>query len=195
MNFLKNIEVSQLTDAELVHLFQREQDLKVLAQLYGRYMDLVYGVCLKYLKDPEESKDAVMQIFESLVIKLPKHDVEQFRSWLYVLAKNHCLMALRASGKQKISAISPDLMQSGENGHLNGALEKEEQLEQMEKCMESLPVDQKQSVKLFYLEQKSYKEIADITGNEWNRVRSLIQNGRRNMKICMEKKSKEKSEY
>lgn len=195
MNFIRNIEASQLTDAELVHLFQKEQDLKVLAQLYERYMNLVYGVCLKYLKDPDESKDAVMQIFESLVIKLPKHEVEQFRSWLYVLAKNHCLMALRASGKQKTSAISPELMQSGENGHLNGALEKEEQLEQMEKCMELLPVDQKQSVKLFYLEQKSYKEIADITGNEWNRVRSLIQNGRRNMKICMEKKLKEKSEY
>ncbi|WP_336516749.1 sigma-70 family RNA polymerase sigma factor [Pollutibacter soli] len=194
MNFIRNIEASQLTDAELVHLFQKEQDLKVLAQLYERYMDLVYGVCLKYLKDTEESKDAVMQIFESLVVKLPKHDVEQFRSWLYVLAKNHCLMALRASNKQKTSTISPDLMQSGENGHLNGALEKEEQLEQMEKCMDLLPVDQKESVKLFYLEQKSYKEIADITGNEWNRVRSLIQNGRRNMKICMEKKLKEKSE-
>jgi RNA polymerase sigma-70 factor (ECF subfamily) len=103
-------------------------------------------------------------------------------------------MALRASGKHKTSTISPDLMYSGENGHLNGAMEKEEQLDQMEKCMELLPVDQKESVRLFYLEQKSYKEIADLTGNEWNRVRSLIQNGRRNMKICMEKKLKEKFE-
>jgi RNA polymerase sigma-70 factor (ECF subfamily) len=41
---------------------------------------------------------------------------------------------------------------------------------------------------LFYLEQKCYKDIADLTGYDLNKVKSAIQNGKRNLKICMERK-------
>jgi len=194
MGFIRSISDNSKPDSELLAEFQRGKNLQVLAVLYERYMDLIYGVCLKYLKDPDESKDAVMQIYESLVFKLPSQQVDHFRGWLYVVAKNHCLMALRSAGKMKTSSLAPELMQSGENGHLNGAREREDQLELLEDCMEKLPVEQKRSVQLFYLEQKCYKDIADMTGNDWNKVRSLIQNGRRNLKLCMEKTMKEKTE-
>ncbi len=101
-------------------------------------MELVYGVCLKYFKEPERAKDSVMQIFEELVFKLKKHEVENFKSWLYQLAKNHCLMQFRTPKNLKTVEISPDLMQNEENVHLNGVLEKEENLKKLEYCLGTL---------------------------------------------------------
>jgi RNA polymerase sigma factor (sigma-70 family) len=162
-------------------------NMETLAILFQRYMDLLYGVCLKYLKHPEASRDAVMHIFEELVEKLKKHEVDNFKSWVYTLAKNHCLMQLRTPKNLKTTEFKVDIMQSEEEVHLNGALQREENLEKMERCLQTLPPEQKITVELFYLQNKCYKEIAEITGLEWNKVRSYIQNGRRNLKICMEK--------
>lgn len=169
--------------------------MKVLAILFQRYMDLLYGVCLKYLKDPESAKDAVMQVFEELVTKLNKHEVENFRSWLYTLAKNHCLMQLRTPKNLKTREFKGDGMQLEEEVHLNGVMWKEEQFQKMEKCLQTLSAEQKITVELFYLQNKCYKEIAEITGLDWNKVRSFIQNGRRNLKICMEKSEGVKIDY
>jgi len=152
-------------------------------------MELVYGVCLKYLKEPEDAKDCVLNIFEELIEKLKQHEVEYFRSWLYQLAKNHCLMKLRKDKKGVIVKIDPRLMQSHENVHLNGALEKEENLVQLQYCIQQLAPEHKKVIELFYMEGKCYNEICGATGLEWNKVRSAIQNGRRNLKICMEKQS------
>ena len=160
--------------------------MAVLGELYQRYMELVYGVCLKYFKEPERAKDSVMAIFEELVSKLKKHEVENFRAWLHQLAKNHCLMALRTPKNMKTVEFKVELVQSEENLHLNGILEKEENFRKLEDCLGSLAEDQQESIRLFYLEGKSYNEVAGMTGLEWNKVRSLIQNGRRNLKNCMD---------
>jgi len=152
-------------------------------------MELVYGVCLKYLKEPELAQDAVMQIFEELVSKLKKHEVENFRGWLHQVAKNHCLMQLRTPKNLKTVALPPLLMQNEEDVHLNGVMEKEENFQKLEKCIASLSDEQRTMIKLFYLDGKCYNEIVELTGLGWNHVRSSIQNGRRNLKLCMEKKS------
>jgi RNA polymerase sigma-70 factor (ECF subfamily) len=186
--FLKNIP-SALSDTDLVARYKQTGDLQQLGTLYERYMDLVYGVCLKYLREPEDAKDCVLNIFEELVTKLQKHEVENFKSWLYQLAKNHCLMRLRSGKKLQNVKIDPTLMQSDEDVHLNGALEKEENFLQLEKCMKQLMEEQRTTIELFYMQGKCYNEIAEQTGLEWNKVRSLIQNGRRNLKLCMEKKN------
>ena len=188
MAFLRNISDDPLTDEELVLMYKRTGDLKVLGQLYQRYMDLVYGVCLKYFKESERSKDAVMQIFEELVLKLKKHEVENFKSWLYQVAKNHCLMQLRTPKNLKTMELPASLMQSDENVHLNGVFEKEENYQRLEYCLTILSEDQRKAVQLFYIEGKCYNEIVELMGQEWNQVRSYIQNGRRNLKICMESK-------
>jgi RNA polymerase sigma-70 factor (ECF subfamily) len=185
--FIKNIPANELPDKELVNLFRTTRNMEVLAVLFQRYMDLLYGVCLKYLKQPESAKDAVMQIFEELVAKLPKHEVDNFKSWLYTLAKNYCLMQLRTPKNLKTTEFNADSMQLEEEMHLNGIQLKEENLQKLERCLETLSTDQKKAVELFYLQNKCYKEIAEATGIEWNKVRSFIQNGRRNLKICMEK--------
>ena len=189
MPFLKNISSSADPDKELIEQYKVSGSLETLGGLYQRYMELVYGVCLKYLKEPEDAKDCVINIFEELVTKLKKHDVDNFKGWLYQLTKNHCLMRLR---KQKTTlvpiAIGIDMsfMQSEENVHLDDELEKEENFKQMQYCLGQLNEEQKQVIELFYLHNKCYKEIAAITTIEINKVRSFIQNGRRNLKICME---------
>jgi RNA polymerase sigma factor (sigma-70 family) len=187
LSFIKNISPDTTSDQDLVTAYRQSSDLKVLAALYQRYMDLLYAVCLKYLREPEAAKDAVMNIFEELAQKLLKHNVEHFKGWVYTLAKNHCLMQLRSSGRLKLHSVDPENMQSAEELHLNAVMEKEERLDRLSKCMETLSGDQKAIVGLFYLENKCYKEIETITGLEFGKVRSHIQNGRRNLKICMER--------
>ena len=195
MSFLTNIPPNaggehNPEDQELVAAYQSTSDLKILAQLYQRYLDLLYGVCVKYLGEPESAKDAVMDIFEELAQKLPKHQVTYFRGWVYTLAKNHCLMKLRSSSRLKVSSFDPDHMQTAEELHLNDRVQKEEQLGRLSKCIETLSADQRTVVELFYLQNKCYKEIETITGLQWNKVRSHVQNGRRNLKICMEQQQK-----
>jgi RNA polymerase sigma-70 factor (ECF subfamily) len=190
--FVKNISSPTLTDQQLIIAFKANADKVALSELYQRYMDLVFGVCLKYLKEPELCKDAVMDIYEQLNHKLLRHEVENFKSWLHVLARNHCLMQLRSVKNIKTTEFDGNVMQSAENEHLrNEAFQKEQQLSELEDCIQQLPNDQKSSIELFFLQEKCYNEIAEITGHEWNKVRSYIQNGKRNLKICMDKKNKQ----
>lgn len=189
MTFLKTISTENLTDKELVSLFKKNSDSKYLSELYQRYMELVFGVCLKYFKDAEKAKDGVMDIYESLSVKLKQHDVDNFKAWLSVVARNHCLMQLRSPRNLKTSELNTDFMQSVQQSHLkNEVLEKEESFKILENCMDTLPKDQQQSIQLFYLEKKCYNEISEITGFEWSKVRSYIQNGKRNLKLCLEEK-------
>jgi len=175
-----------LTDAELVLAYKQSGDSNLVGELYQRYMELVYGVCLKYLKNPENAQDSVISIFEELLTKLQKHEVENFKAWLYTLSKNHCLMRLRSEKRQIVVNVDVELMQSEENVHLNGELEKEENFKKLDYCLGQLLEEQRQVIELFYLQGKCYNEIVELTGMEWNQVRSFIQNGRRNLKLCME---------
>ena len=194
MALIKNISSAE-SDEDLVLLYKTEGDLDILGELYNRYIDLVYGVCLKYFKEPESAKDAVMNIFEELVPKLKKYEVENFKGWLYRLASNHCLMKLRKD-KTGLKQVDTDVMQFSQNMHHeedSDILDKEIQFEMMQFCIERLPEDQKLAVQLFYLKEKCYKEIAEETKNDINKIRSYIQNGRRNLKICMEQEALKKA--
>ncbi len=191
MQFLKNISGSTAADDELVSAYRQSGDAQLVSMLFQRYLDLMYGVCLKYLKDPENARDAVMEIYSILCEKLRHHNVSHFRGWLHVLTRNHCLMKLRTGQKMKFTEADPaGFVQSGENPHPDQEwLEKELQLNRLEDCIGQLAAEQKRSITLFYLEKKCYQEIAAITGQEWNKVRSHIQNGRRNLRQCMEQQN------
>lgn len=187
MAFIKNLSHSRETDEQLLAAYKSTADMALLSELFQRYMELIYGVCLKYLEDREPAKDAVLDIFEELVIKLQKHEVINFKAWVYQLAKNHCLMKLRASRKFTKISSEPELMQNEELLHLDNGNNREEQFKHLELCLQQLQNEQKIAIELFYLQKKCYNEIVEQTGMEWNKVRSHIQNGRRNLKICMDK--------
>lgn len=176
-----------LDDSELIRLYKSSGELEILGELYNRYMQMVYGVCFKYLRDRDESRDAVMQVFEKLIQTLKNHQVEHFKSWLYVSAKNHCLMQLRASKGKIFEEFSPIIMESEARLHLDDEPAKEANLSKLEKCIEELGDEQKECVKLFYLQEKCYKDVTEATGFDMNKVKSYIQNGKRNLKICMER--------
>jgi len=178
---------ADVSDEKLLEDFKATGDQETLATLYLRYSELLYGTCLKYLEDAEDAKDAVMNIYQELLRKLPVHEVSNFKSWLYVVAKNYCLMQLRAARKNITVNLERTNVQSDDYSHLDNVLNKEEEFKRLEKCLETLSGDQKKSIALFYYQNKCYNEIAEETGLQWNKVRSLIQNARRNLKICMEK--------
>ncbi|RZM23049.1 MAG: sigma-70 family RNA polymerase sigma factor [Pedobacter sp.] len=193
MKFIKNNNknTAVLDDLGCITEYKRSGDLEVLGNLYNRYMHLVFGVCLNYFKDEEESRDAVMQIFEELVIKLRIHEVQNFKSWLHVLTRNHCLMVLRKKSRNTTVSLEEALVENTVFVHLDIDDTKESKLTIMEACMQTLTEEQRITVDLFYLQEKCYKEIVDITGYDMNRVKSYIQNGKRNLKICIEKNSGE----
>ncbi len=177
----------QQSDLELIQLYKESGELAHWGKLCSRYTSLVYGVCLKYLKDRDEAKDAVMQLFEKLITTLLNHEVENFKSWLYVTARNHCLMHLRAQKGKRTEEFSPQLMENQFLLHLEEEPEMEQNLSKLEKCIAELVDDQQQCVRLFYLQERCYKDITGLTGFDLNKVKSYIQNGKRNLKICMER--------
>lgn len=169
--------------------YRKTGNLQVLGRLYEPYMPLIYGLCFKYYKDEAKSEDAVMQIFESLISKLRAHEVTNFKSWLYTLARNHCLMELRTANRINTVDIDEHVVESDIFLHQKSKGEQipEERFALMESCLETLNEEQRRCITLFYLEQKCYRDVAEITGYDLNKVKSHIQNGKRNLKICMEK--------
>ena len=160
LKFIKTTNTATLTDQELIAAYKKSSDLDFLGALYLRYMELLFGVCLKYFKDSEKAKDAVMDIYLELCSKLQHHEVENFKPWLHVVARNHCLMQLRSPKNLKVGEFNANFMQSHQTTHLeNEALENEAYFTQLEQCMETLPEDQQQSIRFFYLQKKCYNEI------------------------------------
>lgn len=179
---------SDQTDRELLDRFRRTENSEYLGHLYQRYMELTYGICLKYLGDEGKAEDAVMTVFESLLVKVPKNDIKNFKNWLYTFVRNHCLMQLRREKPQKNISFESEFMQFEESWHLLDEYSENGHLRHLEDCMRDLSPQQKSCIKLFYYKGKSYKEIADMKCHEVGKIRSYIQNGRRNLRICLETK-------
>lgn len=181
---------NEAPDEALVRQFRSTGDLEQLGVLYERHMHLVYGVCLKYLGDREAAKDGTTAIFEKLIVELPKHEVEDFKSWLYVLTKNFCLMKIRAD---KTKRSRQEAWQNEQEIFVESTVELhpiDEDENRMNKilmeCIEKLKEEQQQCIRLFYFKEQSYKEIAAAMKLEEKKVKSFIQNGKRNLKICIE---------
>jgi RNA polymerase sigma factor (sigma-70 family) len=190
MKYMDVVSINKVVinqDVEWVADYKKLGDLTILGKLYQQYMPLVYGVCLKYFKDEEKSKDAVMEIFEELIQKLKVYEVANFKSWLYVLSKNYCLMQLRKKQKHDDISIDDSFVELTTLSHHDDSEQKEWYLTAMEKCLQSLTEEQKTSINLFYLQQQCYTEVAKNTGFDLKKVKSYIQNGKRNLKICIEK--------
>lgn len=183
----KNLESKE--DQQLLQEYMKQGDLDVLGELFGRYMHLVYGVALKYFRDRELAKDAVNQIFERLIIEIPKFEIQNFKSWLFVVTKNFCLMEIRKekSHRNKFEKFSADQnMESSEFLHPIDEVTSSTVEDNLKNCIERLKLEQKQCVLLFYYQEKGYKEIAEELEFPEKKVKSYIQNGKRNLKICLE---------
>jgi RNA polymerase sigma-70 factor (ECF subfamily) len=178
-------------DEELLVQFRNSGNLDILGELYSRYLHLVYGVSLKYLSNRSDAQDATMHVFEKLVTELPKHEVTNFKSWLYVMTKNHCFMELRSrkTDEKRLEGLKTEQEFMESEGELHPLDKEEGSVEDALKvCIEKLKADQKACIELFYYQKKCYQEIADELKMDEKKVKSFLQNGKRNLKICLEGK-------
>lgn len=176
----------EYNDEELLARFKQSGDQEYFQQLYERYIPLIYGLCLKYLQDTTKSQDAVMDIYESLVGKIASYEIAVFKNWLYSVVKNHCFHILRESKKEIIVNFDSQFMESDSVLDLFDEDKNNDKEHALNKCIEKLPEPQRISVYKFFFEDKSYADIVDETGFHLKSVKSYIQNGKRNLKICIE---------
>lgn len=190
-------KIIETSDQDLLLSYKESGNLIYIEDLYNKYLHLVYGTCLKYLDKREASQDAVMDIFEKLVIKLKEHEVKNFKSWLYTLTRNHCLMIIRKQSGIKQESL--DLFSQNLPEHnvetlieyhpydIDEAYADQEQ--QLNECLEALKDTQKKCVQLFYFSEMSYQQISKKLLITKEKVKSQIQNGKRNLKTCMDRKN------
>jgi len=182
--------IEAYSDTELLHKFRETEDGKLLAVLYQRYAHLLMGVGLKYLQNEDDAKDALMEVYERLADKVLKFEIRDFSSWIYQVMRNHCLMHLRKQkNKDKAEKIWDDDMENETFMHPMDNDTKVDLTEQLLHIIETLPIEQQTCIRYFYLEQKSYQEIAQLTGFAVKQVKSYLQNGKRNLQIKMKSKS------
>ncbi len=174
------------TDEELLSLYRTTGSAEHFGELYHRYIPLVYGLCLRYLQHAEKTQDAVMQLYEDLAAKISQYDIKVFRTWLYSVAKNHCLQVLRKEKHEIRVDFDVQVMESDMIFHLFDERHDEEQFEALRQCLEKLPEPQRVSISKFFMDEMSYADIVDDTGYQLKSVKSYIQNGKRNLKICIE---------
>ena len=182
--------INELDDKQLLSQYRNTQDKNVVAVLYNRYAHLVFGVCMKYLKNKDEAEDASMQVFEKLLTTLLQYEVNEFKFWIHTVSKNHCLYILRKQQSQfrnqkEMNKDFPVIMENEQSSPLDNENWKNAKLEEMNGALMQLKEGQKICVELFYLEEKSYQEIVYQTGYSMLEVKSFIQNGKRNLKIML----------
>lgn len=184
--FLKNKrKISDYTNEELLAIFIESGEAAFFGELYRRYIPLVFGLCLKYLNNRDEAQDAVMDLFETLLQKVPQYEIINFKTWLYSVAKNHCLLKLRKENQTSFVNIEDAFVENEDFFTLLDKPQTEEEMAALAHCLEALPDKQKLSIRFFYFEEKSYADIVELTGFTLTNVKSFIQNGKRNLKSCI----------
>jgi RNA polymerase sigma factor (sigma-70 family) len=190
---VKTNRYDHITDAELLDLYYTDKNQEWIGILLERYTLLLLGVCMKYLKNETEAKDCVQQIFLKVLTEVSKYRIDYFKSWLYMVAKNHCLMKLRDKGAKSVKELNEEQLAVTESAK-DELLANEHTYDLLEEAIEELNEEQRQCVILFYLKKNSYQQITEKTGYSLLQVKSYIQNGKRNLKIILEKKLKQSRE-
>ncbi|MEI9945963.1 MAG: sigma-70 family RNA polymerase sigma factor [Chitinophagaceae bacterium] len=189
--FVNTGKYDHITDQQLLEKFYADHNNEWLGILLQRYTLLLLGVCMKYLKNEDEAKDGVQQVYLKVIQELQKYKVEYFKSWLYMVAKNHCLMKLRYKHGKIPAELDNQTIAAPEETDKTELIHTEHTLDLMETSLQELNTEQQQCVTLFYLQKKSYQQISEETGFSMMQVKSYIQNGKRNLKILIEKKMKD----
>jgi RNA polymerase sigma factor (sigma-70 family) len=184
-------QLKDLDDGQLVLEYKKTGSRKHLGVLFDRYSHLVFGVCMKYLKNEDDSKDATISIFEKSMGDLKRFEVQKFSYWIHTVARNYCLMQLRS---RRAMIYLDDDEGPGEKLLLEKSRELcpdelEGQLQLLEEAITKLNEEQRICIDLFYLKKYCYQDVASISGFSLNEVKSHIQNGKRNLKNYMLRKS------
>ncbi|MDO5608327.1 MAG: sigma-70 family RNA polymerase sigma factor [Capnocytophaga sp.] len=181
-------KIKSLTNEELFRFYLEKQDTDLFAELYRRYIPMLYGLCLKYLGNQHDAQDAVMDLYENVSEKVFQYNVQNFHTWLYSVAKNHCLHQLRKRKQTILTDLESVFMENDTFFTLSDEPQSKKEQKALEFCLQALDKKQRNSLQLFYYQDKSYADIVTITGYTLQKVKSYIQNGKRNLKNCIVKR-------
>lgn len=192
MSFLKSNrkDNNSLTDEELLENYIKSRNSDYFGVLYNRYIPLIYGVCLKYLQNEANAQDAVMEIFENLLLKIPEYEIQIFKPWLYTVVKNHCFKLLKSNKRELPLEFDSNIMESDTILSLSSSDNEKDYEEALEYCMAKLSEPQRKTIDLFFSENMSYADIVETTTYDLKSVKSYLQNGKRNLKLCIESRLK-----
>lgn len=181
---MKHHKYAHISNEELLERYYQSNDNHWLGILLPRFSLLLFGVCMKYLKNEEDAKDCVQQVFLKVIDDLPRYEVKNFQGWIYMVTKNHCLMRLRDK-KHHSSEWNDNMVIESDSERKQLHLEKEKMLNALHQSLQKLKPEQQKCIRFFYLEKKSYQQITEITGFSLSQVKSYLQNGKRNLEIIM----------
>lgn len=185
----RRINFSTMSDDELINYYKQNQDMDCVGELYKRYTGFTFSICLKYLKEHDKAREAVLEIFEELIEKLLIHEVHNFKSWLHTVTRNYCLLSFRSKKTEDGFAENyikhQHIFMEDDDVLYPNYITREENYEKLEESIAKLKDEQRICIDLFYIQDKSYVEVAKITGYSMKEVKTYIQNGKRNLKILM----------
>ena len=175
---------TDLSDNELLSMYRKTGKQKVIAELFNRYAHLIFGVCLKYSNKKDVCEDVVIQIFETVMEFAKKSEIKFLKSWLYTVTRNECFKRNKSLEKLEFNEEISDRI---------GEEEQEQTIsdEKLKEVINQLKAEQKECIELFYLQELSYKQIVEKTGYEIKKVKSNIQNGKRNLSIILKQERDE----
>lgn len=186
-------ELLSLPDEQLVARYSNTHNKEIIGILYQRYTHLLFSVCYKYLGNADDAEDTVMLVFEKLFELLKKSEINNFKSWIYTITRNECLMLLRHKKTgdkvkdENLKKLDSEIMEYVTSDHLLKENDGEQRIRYLETAINALSAEQKQCIELFYMNEKSYREVEQITGYSYNEVKSHLQNGKRNLKQLVER--------
>lgn len=179
-------------DEELITEYYKTGNQQLIGKLFSNHVKTIYGVCLFYFKDKDVAKDHVMQITEKLFVELKKKPIQHFKAWLSFVVRNHCISEIRKNkNKHFVSETYLDFevnYTSLEEEQKIEYVTDEDLLQHLRDVLPKLKEKQKICIEYFYLNNKSYQEIAELTSFTINEIKSYIQNGKRNLKLLIEDK-------
>jgi RNA polymerase sigma factor (sigma-70 family) len=188
MNLTGKNKIAKLTDEEIIISYRRTGKSRFFNEIYKRYYHLVYGVCLQFLKDENNAKEALTGIFEKLYTQLRINEIAFFKTWLFSVSKNFCLMYLRTKGREqkRMEKFINQMPETNNHAYLEFETNIDElNLQLLPHAIEQLKPEQKICINLFYLQEKCYTQVAEITGLDIKQVKSNIQNGKRNLRLLL----------
>lgn len=188
---MAGLHENERSDEELLELHRSSGTNVWFGELYARYIPMIYGVCLKYLRNADDASDAVMNLFEEMTVKIGRYEIRNFRTWIYTSAKNHCFQLLRRKKREIPTEDSALIVEYASLIHLLSEGDDESMVGALNDCLERLPHRQRECVLKFFYDEKSYADIAAETLYPLKSVKSYLQNARRNLKLCMEKRKYE----
>ena len=180
------------TDEEIALAVQRGET-EAFGILAERYEAKISRYARKFLFGTEDIKDLVQEVFIKTFVNIKSFDPERsFSSWIYRIAHNVFINAIKKNVREKILFFDFDLLFPHPTARetADGDLKNEELRQMLDSGLNQLSAKYREALILFYFEDKNYKEIAEILEIPAATVGVRLRRGREMLKNVLFKHKK-----